>query len=720
LDLALSDLAMQAGESVNYWIEASDAWGNEIDASAADLSLSSADITAGASSITGTLPGIYELIATLGEASDTELLVVTPGDAISVDLELSSMDVELYETISAQITVLDSYGNLTTDPWTLTVTGDGVTTLSYNNITFWDEGEYWVRVDVDDTALWDEEGPILVDSTGPVITVTEPERGAWVWGDAGTVSGTVYDDWSGIVDMDVNGTAVTVNADGSFSSDITYEFGTNVIETSAVDGDDNISIDTRAVLAGSFLEYAANASSGIVARLHEGEGGLDALAALGEGLIDSDTLADLIPSPVYSGSEEDCTTVLWWEVCVTWYSVNLYITNPSISGTSMDLDPKSSGYLEATFVVENPTLDWSASGTVIGISYSGSGDIAADDISVWMELDLYVDNNQIYADVHDIDVSSTNFDFDVDSWLYDVLDWFGVDFDGLVQGYMEDAIEDAIVDEVPDLVQDLFQDLELSTEFDVMGEPLTMTALPEDVEVDETGLTIHMETSVTAEEWRNARTGEGSLFYGYSTPSWSGSPGMILGLNADLLNQLFYAMWGTEVLEVTLTEDDLGISVEDLSILFPDMTGLTITTEPLLPIVLVPDPTGIDLYELQFGDMLVTLWDGDATPGNEMLQVYVTGFGGFNVAMDSSGALQPTLDDMDLYFDVIVPDANTVGAADTEAVFALLMPILLEDMIGGVGSLPIPEIDGFSMTTMTVGSGGAEGGYLTVEGDISE
>ena len=60
---------------------------------------------------------------------------------------------------------------------------------------------------------------------------------------------------------------------------------------------------------------------------------------------------------------------------------------------------------------------------------------------------------------------------------------------------------------------------------------------------------------------------------------------MILGLNADLVNQLFYAMWGAGVLELTLTEDDLGISTEDLSLLFPDMTGLTITTEPLLPLV---------------------------------------------------------------------------------------------------------------------------------------
>ena len=725
LDLALSDLAMQAGSSVDYWLTGGDTWDNPIDVSGATLSLSSEDLNSDATTFSGTVPGIYEIVAAVDEVQDTELLVVTPGDAVSVDLTLSTMDVELFETISAYIAIMDDYGNLTNDPWTLSVDGEGATSLSYNNITFWEEGEYWVRVDVDDTALYDEEGPIMVDSTGPVITIEEPERGAWVEGDpsalSGTVSGTVVDDWSGITDLDVNGTSVAVSADGSFSTVEDYEFGTNVIETSAIDGDDNISIDTRAVLAGSFIEYAEYAGSGIVARLHEGAGGLDALAALGEGLIDSSTLADLIPSPVFSDSEEDCVDLGWFGTyCVTWYSVNLYITNPTISGTTLDLDPKGSGYLEATFSVGNPSLDWSASGTVVGISYSGSGDVTADDISIWMELNLYVDNNVISAEVNDLDVSSTNFSFDVDSWLYDVLNFFGVDFDGLVQGYMEDALEDAILDEVPALVEDLFQDLELSTQFDVMDEPLTMSALPEKIDVDESGLTVHLETSVTVDEWRNERVGEGSLHYGYTPPTWTGSPGMILGLNADLVNQLFYAMWGAGVLEMTLTEDDLGISTEDLSLLFPDMTGLTITTEPLLPLVVIPDPAEVDVYELQFGDMLVTLWNGEVTEGNELLQVYVTGFGGFDLDMGSGGDLVPTLSDMDLYFDVVVPQANTVGAADTEAVFQILMPVLLDDMIGGIASLPIPEIDGFSMSGMTVGIGGAESGFVTVEGNISE
>ena len=95
--------------------------------------------------------------------------------------------------------------------------------------------------------------------------------------------------------------------------------------------------------------------------------------------------------------------------------------------------------------------------------------------------------------------------------------------------------------------------------------------------------------------------------------------------------------------------------------------------------------------------MLVTLWNGEVTEGNELLQVYVTGFGGFDLDMGSGGDLVPTLSDMDLYFDVVVPQANTVGAADTEAVFQILMPVLLDDMIGGIASLPIPEIDGFSI-----------------------
>ena len=124
LDLALSDMAMQAGSSVDYWLIGGDTWDNPIDVSGATLSLSSEDLNSDSTTFSGTVPGIYEIVAAVDEVQDTELLVVTPGDAVSVDLTLSTMDVELFETISAYIAIVDDYGNLTNDPWTLSVDGE--------------------------------------------------------------------------------------------------------------------------------------------------------------------------------------------------------------------------------------------------------------------------------------------------------------------------------------------------------------------------------------------------------------------------------------------------------------------------------------------------------------------------------------------------------------------------------------------------------------------
>ena len=60
-----------------------------------------------------------------------------------------------------------------------------------------------------------------------------------------------------------------------------------------------------------------------------------------------------------------------------------------------------------------------------------------------------------------------NFDFDLDGWLWDVLDWFGISFDGLIESFLTDAISDMAQDEIPALVADAVQDLEIAQSFEI-------------------------------------------------------------------------------------------------------------------------------------------------------------------------------------------------------------------------------------------------------------
>jgi hypothetical protein len=721
IDLALTDLAFPAGGEVGYTVSAADRFGNPVDTAATTLATSSDDIALSGGRVTGTVPGAYTVSASLDEATDEEVLVVLTGDPVGVELTLSDEDLELYETSHATVDIWDEYGNPVYLDWTLSASGSGLTTISGANVTFYEEGEYFVRVDVDDTSLWDEVGPLLIDSTGPEIEIDDPTRGDWHEGEAGTVTGSVSDEWTGVASLEINGESVTPAGDGTFSHGLTYSEGVNVIETTATDGDGNASTDTRAVLAGEFLPYGDTVGEGIVVRLHEGDGGLGTLESLGEGLVASTDLAALIPSPVVSQSSQSCWTIPFvGRRCVTWYSVVLYVTNPGFGGTDLSIDPTSAGLLDTGFRVSNIRLNWNASLTLVGVGSSASGNITANSLDVDMGLRPYVSSNQVGVQVASVNVSTNNFVFDMNGALYDVLSFFGLNtvISGVISGYLEDSIEDVVRDEVPTVLEDALGDLEIGFDLPLQGNTYAIDALPHSVNVDDQGLDLSLETTVMPERWESPYTGLGSLYAGYGTPTWTGAPGTIIGLSDDFLNQLFYALWGGGILDMEMSGSELGLDPSSLEILFPGLMDLTITTEALLPPVVMPDAAG--LAELQIGDLHLTLWNGDATTGTELIDVYISVFAELDLSSSSATSLSAELGAMDLYFDVVYPDATSIGAADTEALLEELVPLLLPTLTGALGEVPIPDIQGFTVTGVTVDSEGPEDGYITLGGDLTE
>jgi len=727
VDLELSDEAFAAGDGVEWRVFAWDAYDNPLPTAGVTPDAGVGDLTITSSRIEGTTPGAYTVDAVVEGIVDSEVVIVTPGGAAAVELTLSDVQLELYETTSATVEIVDAHGNPTVDSWTLSVIGTDVESddyaLSWNNITFYDEGAFTVRVDVDGTSLYDEVGPLLIDSTGPELEIDEPERGGWNDGLDGVVSGTVSDSYSGVGALTVDGVVVTPESDGSFSTDTTWVFGTNVVETQATDGDGNVSTDTRAVLAGDFLPWGDPVSEGFTARLHEGDGGLGTLEVLGEDLVSDIDLDSLIPSPVFSDSEESCIDLGWLgRYCFTWYALTLYVNNAQFSSVDLDLDPGLLGRLNGDFYVNDVSLDWHADATVAEIDFSGSGDITADSIDVLMVFVPSVDSSgNIDIGLTTVIAETQNFYFDWDSWLYDALDFFGLDssISGLIAAYIETALEDVVEDQVPELLGDTLQDLEIAFDLDLNGVTYAIDAVPESIDVDQTGITLALETTVEPDTWVKSHYGLGSLHGAFEGPTYTGAPGTILGVNLDFLNQFFMAAWGGGLLDMEMGSDSLGLDVSDLEFLLPGLTDLNITTEALLPPVVVPD--GVDaLLELQVGDLLLTLYNGDAVSGNEMIQVYVTAFVEMDVTASSDGtSLNPALGDMELYFDVVVPEANTVGAADTEALLELLVPLLLPTLTDALTEVPIPDIEGFSVTGVTVDTDGPEDGVLTLGGDLT-
>lgn len=723
LDLALSDLAFPAGGGVDWTVGAADAYGNAIDTAALRPTADRAGLSVGEGALSGTSPGAYTLSAALEGLTDTEVVVVLSGAPAAVRLSLSDEHPELFETTSATVEITDAYGNPAPAPWTMSLSGPsyapGDATLSYRNITFYEEGAYTVRVDVDGTALFDEVGPIFVDSTGPELDISSPARGAWNNGLSGTVRGTVSDALSGLGAVTVNGTAVSPAADGSFSQAQTYTPGINIVETSATDGDGNVSIDTRAVLAGSFVPWGSGVSDGFLVRIHEGAGGFDTLEAAGEGLINATDITALIPNPVLSRSSTSCPL----GVCVTWYSVTLRIRNPTIGATSLDLDPRSGGVLRGIMTVDDIAMEWTASGRVAGVAYSGTGDITADRLRVVMDMLPSVNGaNAIVAPVSSVSATATNFDFDMSGTLYDVLNFFGLasTISSTVEGYVLTAIEDAVADQVPGLVEDNLQDLELSIPLPVSGRTYTVNAVPDSILVDSTGLSLGLETTVVPDRWTKGSAAIGSLQFSDTVSTWDRARGTWLGINLDFFNQALMAFWGGGLLDMQLSGAALGLDVSDLSALLPGLTELNIGLEALLPPVAVPVGGGIEA-ELQLGDMRLTLYNGPAVAGNELIQVYFSAFIDMNTVPNADAtALEIELGAMDLRFDVVIPDSGTTGARDTEALLELLVPLLLPTLTDALSEIPIPDISGYGLSSVTVDTLGTQDAFIGLGGNLVE
>ena len=724
LDLQLSDVSTVVGQGVGYSVGLWDFYGNALDTTAVRLETESAELQIDASQLSSVVPGIYTLTAVFEELTDPESLVVVAGGAASIELSLSDTDVELFETSSATVVVRDAYGNLTEDPWLLHVEGhDGAdptdVVISYDNLTFMDEGKFtvWaIAYTADGEVLEDSVGPLLVDTSGPLLVIDEPIRGDWNEGYVDTISGTVSDRWAGVAGLQVNGTDIPWSAHGAFSSELDHQFGLNLVDTYAWDTDGNDTDDLRTVLSGSFLPYGSGLGNGLMARVNEGA--LDTIEVLGEGMVNDIDLDALIPSPVWSDESESCIDLGWFgEYCFTWYSIYLYITSPSISSTDLELDSQS-GYLDATATIYDPTLYWSASGVVMEIGYSGSGDIYANSITVDMDLVPYVSSGTLYVDIYNVDADTSGFDFDWDSWIWDIIDFFGFDIDSLIAGLVESTLESTIADEVPAILEDTLGSLELATDLEFEGNSYGFEAAPYAVTCDVDGITLGLATYFTADTWASPIVPLGSLYAGYSTPSWTATPGMLLGVSDDFLNQAMLALWGGGLLDMQMGGDDLGLSVEDLEFIFPEMTELNIVTEAQLPPVVLPG-SGTALLDLQLGDLELSMYGGPVAEENLMLRAYVTVFAGMDVDVDSDLTLSMELSDLMVSFDVTHPEANSLGASDTEDLLYALIPLIMPLLTDALGEIPMPEIDGFSLDNITIATGGAENGYLELGGDLN-
>jgi hypothetical protein len=664
-----------------------------------------------------TLSGLPACSGTMGDpfAPDAS---VPGGEPVSIELSLNDDTPEVGQIVTATARLLDAEGREVDAHWTTTVVAEpgsdaASVTVDEHRLTFTQEGWFTVVGTVDSNGLRDSVGPIMIDSFAPSIVVTHPERGTFTESFTDTVTGTVEDTGSEVASVTVNGVPATVAPDGSFSRDVTYEFATNLIETIASDADDSTGTDRRAVLAGDFIPRGDGVADGIVARVNQST--IDTIETMAENLVAGYDVSGMIPDPVYSDSSETCVL----GICVTWYELVLRAWNLRYGRVDMELDPAGGGYIAASGTVHDISVDWNASGVVAEIDYSQSGSIRADTITVSMHLTPSVSDGRLHVAVTEVAVSSTGFVFDFDSWIYDAATFFGIDVDGIVQGYVEDAIRDAVTEQVPGLIEETLQDLELATGFEVFGNSYTLTARPYGVSVDDAGLTLSLETFLEPAEWRAAATGLGSLYAAYSAPGHGATPGLVASFSADFLNQALYGFWGGGLLTQTFGTADAGMDLSVLGMILDQLSDLQyIVVNALLPPVVLPGE-GDAMLHLQIGDLEVLMYSGDPANRENLLLHFFAGVeADLDVSVTEAATLAPQVSNVHGWIDVTEPVLPNHFEVETEELLLSMVPLIEMQLGSALGELPIPDISGFTMSGITVEAAGPEGGYINAGGEL--
>ncbi|GEM_PF-2144131 len=679
----------------------------------ATLTLSYDGTAQGGLDITPTASGDHEVLLTaaLVDQSWTDALTLTVavGPAYAVDLVLESDQGEIGEGLEWEATVTDQWGNETED--TVTITSDSTSgwSLDGDEIAFTEEGSYTftattgAKADVNDT-----EGPVTVDSNGPLILLDVPGRGAFVEGASTTVSGTVEDPTTGVASLTLDGTAVTVNADGSFSTSTSLEAGANTLTLEATDNDGNTADLIFAVLAGAFQDVDDDNDNGLLVRLNDDA--LDAMAA---------PLADELDPAVIEADIKADNPLAYEEVDLGFFTCSV-----TVDATAFDMDVAepdlipAAGELGIEIVISNLDLDLDIE-LDCGLSSTAAGEITDSEITIDVVTEIeVVAPGDVEVTITQNEVTFTDLDIDLGS-LESTLSSYGLGVEDLIDAetLLADELEATIADDLPGALEAALESIEIEETFEIEGARSTLASQLGDLDLDADGMTLTLPTQVSVDSTvAGLATAPGYWIEDGAEPDFAASPGLFLSIELDTLTSVFHSAWAGGAFHLDVSDGSLGLDKSMIGLIFPGATSLDLSLDPQQPPVLAADKAG-DLY-LHMGELFVDFW-GDVDGGYTYL-----GTGTMHVAvpaelsLSASEELSLAFGTADVTVDILVDDPYEV--ADSETLQALLGAVassfggeLFPDM-----TLGVPDLGDFTLTADDLYLDGDDDSWVTVEGEL--
>ncbi len=555
-----------------------------------------------------------------------------------------------------------------------------------------------------------EEGNTI--ACRPMIDVEYPPRGATIQAGSPeelvTVIGTVSSLQGDIVELRLNDEAVTVEADGSFSHDVTPAVGGNILVFETSDAADQTRRRVQSFLWGTQWVKPTEPVEGMA------PAGI-AIYFSQEGLDDGDPsqpyndLASLLglafagfdTSAFFDASEAIASSA----------GFDIYLTSLDVNDTSLALDGIDGGIaltaglldIEGDLVFDCTNLG------CLALGGDGTGGLTIDAITITADVMLSVDaeSHELIVDIQNANTSISGLDiYSNNGWTNFLLNIAGSAITGGAVGDLENTLNDQLEGVLAPLLSEGLQNFNFSTSLDLpnIGNPeesITIDLITDFGDTDfhdgvappepsppQGGVIVLRGGGFSDGEPAHEGLGfplRNGCEIGPAAVNLTRVASMEIGLHDDLINEILYGAWKGGLLEFPLPAD-----------LIPDsnlVENLDVQVSGMLP------PVGMDCST---GELLAHLGDIRIDASLDLLGEPVS-FTSFTTAVVkveisaedgqigiSIGELQSVETELNV---------NEDTAIDTEAALVgVLEGALIDGLIGGLGGdslggIELPEID---------------------------
>lgn len=481
----LDTTSMTAGDTVGATCEVFDQFGNLIEDATPELSVlpQGGGVQVQGLTATITTAGVYEVGCRVNGATNEQahFIEVVPAAPASLAIapQPNQMVYAIGQVVGVSVVVTDMYGNEIPDAAYMVSSTGTPDSFGNGRFRYNSEGTYTITVTVVEMTAngmtLERSVEVTVNSDGPSITCDSPFDGEMrdiAPGAALRFTGSVADA-NGVSSVFVNGSAVTVDGNGSFSQQITARYGINFVELLATDSFNEENSRTCAFLVSDNYRSPTNLIDDAVAlklkqaAIDDGSasGAIDSLDDILHRVLNSSGLRDtlhnslLASNPIKPRSCDQEVCVFGACACLLRTKIdyrNLVINGPN--STTLNL---VSGGLRANALLRNFAV------TVYVDSNLGNTEVTAsiNEAEVDVTFNIGLQNGRPSASVRSVNtVRIGNINLSCPGFFTGLLcDIVEFAFEGTIRNLLEDQLRSYVRDNFNQILDGLLSGLDVTT-----------------------------------------------------------------------------------------------------------------------------------------------------------------------------------------------------------------------------------------------------------------